>query len=80
MGKKSGSASINELDDESLKRAVARAEEIAVLAPENPEYMPMLGPQNYGPSKTFAKATDSINPEYRLSWQWTASSPVQIIT
>jgi predicted Zn-dependent protease len=64
-GKKSGSTSINELDDESLKKAVARAEEIAVLAPENPEYMPMLGPQNYAPSRTFAKATDSINPDYR---------------
>jgi predicted Zn-dependent protease len=64
-GKKSGSASINELDDDSLKRAVARAEEIAVLAPENPEYMPMLGPQNYGASRTFAKATDTINPDYR---------------
>ena len=64
-GKKSGSTSINELDDESLKRAVTRAEEIAALAPENPEYMPMLGPQNYGSSKTFAKATDSINPDYR---------------
>lgn len=64
-GKKSGSASINELDDDSLKRAVARAEEIAVLAPENPEYMPMLGPQNYGASRTFAKATDTITPDYR---------------
>src|SRR5690606_3203119 len=41
-GKKSGSASINELDDESLKKAVERSEEIAALAPENPEYMPML--------------------------------------
>lgn len=65
FGKKSGSTSINELDDESLKRAVTRAEEIAALAPENPEYMPMLGPQNYGPSRTFAKATDAINPDYR---------------
>jgi predicted Zn-dependent protease len=41
-GKKSGSASVNELDDASLKRAVARAEEIAQLAPENPEYMPLV--------------------------------------
>ena len=64
-GKKAGSTSINELDDESLKRAVTGAEEIAALAPENPEYMPMLGPQKYGASKTFAKATDSINPDYR---------------
>ncbi|MDO9552969.1 TldD/PmbA family protein [Rhodonellum sp.] len=64
-GKKSGSATINELDDESLKRAVSRSEEIAQLAPENPEYMPMLGPQKYAESRTFAEATDKINPEYR---------------
>jgi predicted Zn-dependent protease len=64
-GKKSGSTTINELDDESLKKAVARAEEIAMLAPENPEYMPMLGPQNYGESKTFVSSTDAIDPDYR---------------
>lgn len=64
-GKKSGSTTINELDDESLKKAVARAEEIAMLAPENPEYMPMLGPQNYGASKTFVSSTDKIDPDYR---------------
>lgn len=65
FGKKSGSSSINELDDESLQKAVARAEEIAQLAPENPEYMPMLGPQDYLESKTFVSATDLIDPEKR---------------
>ncbi|MBN7817304.1 TldD/PmbA family protein [Algoriphagus pacificus] len=64
-GKKSGSTSINELDDESLKKAVARAEEIAMLAPENPEYMPMLGPQDYPETKTFIQSTDNIDPDYR---------------
>lgn len=64
-GKKSGSSTINELDDESLKKAVARAEEIAQLAPENPEYMPMLGPQEYVESKTFVSSTDQINPDKR---------------
>lgn len=65
FGKKSGSSSINELDDDSLKRAVERAEEIAKLAPENPEYMPMLGPQTYPQTQTFSEATDKIDPEYR---------------
>ncbi len=64
-GKKSGSTSINELDDTSLKKAVDRAEEIARLAPENPEYMPMLGPQDYLDTNTFAPATDKIDPGYR---------------
>jgi predicted Zn-dependent protease len=44
---------------------VERAEEIASLAPENPEYMPMMGPQEYLDTNTFAQATDKINPEYR---------------
>ncbi|MDX5338562.1 MAG: TldD/PmbA family protein [Cyclobacteriaceae bacterium] len=74
-GKKSGSTSINELDEESLKKAVARAEEIAQLAPENPEYMPMLGPQTYAPAKTFSQATDSINPEYRAQLAMDSIAP-----
>ena len=44
FGKKSGTATINEFDDASLEKAVRRAEELAKLAPENPEYVPLLGP------------------------------------
>ncbi len=66
FGKKSGSASINEFDDASLEKVVRRAEELAKLAPENPEFMEPLGPQTYGPdSKTFSEATAKITPEYR---------------
>ncbi len=44
FGKKTGVATINEFDDASLKRVVQRSEQLARLAPENPEYMPLLGP------------------------------------
>ena len=44
FGKRMGISSINEFDDASLERAVKRAEELAKLAPENPEYMPFLAP------------------------------------
>lgn len=65
-GKKSGSASINEFDDASLQKVVKRAEELAKLAPENPEFMEPLGPQTYGPeTKTFIESTAKITPEYR---------------
>ncbi|EOZ99108.1 TldE/PmbA family protein [Indibacter alkaliphilus LW1] len=64
-GKKSGVATGNELDDAALKRIVEKAEEIAKLAPENPEYMPMLGPQDYPSTKNFSQNTADINPEYR---------------
>lgn len=66
FGKKSGVATINEFDDASLQKVVKRAEELAQLAPENPEYMPLLGQQKYGPdTKTFIQATANVTPKQR---------------
>ncbi len=48
FGKKSGAATINEFDDASLEKVVRRAEELAKLAPENPEFMEPLPQQTYG--------------------------------
>jgi predicted Zn-dependent protease len=72
FGKRSGVATCNEFDEATLRRCVQRAEEIARLAPESPEYMPLLGPQTYlnPPSATATTftavaraqaAADSIN-------------------
>jgi len=65
FGKRSGTATIDEFDDDSLKRVVARAEELAKLSPENPEFMGPLGPQTYDPSVSYVQATADITPEYR---------------
>ncbi|WP_426340970.1 TldD/PmbA family protein [Pseudoduganella sp. S-14] len=65
FGKKQGTAVINEFDDKSLVKAVQRAEELAKLAPENPEFMPTPDKQAFKGSDTFSKSTDAINPEYR---------------
>jgi predicted Zn-dependent protease len=66
FGKKSGAATINEFDDASLEKCVRRAEELAQLAPENPEFVEPLPQQTYGgESKTFSEATAKITPEYR---------------
>jgi predicted Zn-dependent protease len=64
-GKKLGIATINEFDDASLEKVVRRSEELAQLAPENPEYMPFLGPQTYAATKTFVPATAAITPKQR---------------
>ncbi|HQQ99098.1 MAG TPA: TldD/PmbA family protein [Cyclobacteriaceae bacterium] len=64
-GKKSGTATINEFDDASLEKVVRRSEELAQLAPENPEFMEPLSQQEYGDSKTYVEATAKITPEYR---------------
>ncbi len=65
FGKRSGSTSVNQFDDATLARAVSRAEELARLAPEDPEYMPPLGPQTYSPTPGYVEATAAISPDYR---------------
>ena len=64
-GKRSGTATTNAFDDAALANVVQRAEELARLAPENPEFMPALAPQTYRPSPTFNASVAAITPEYR---------------
>ncbi|MEQ3675648.1 MAG: TldD/PmbA family protein [Dokdonia sp.] len=66
-GKRSGTATIDEFDDASLEKVVKRSEELAKLAPENPEFMEPLGPQTYDASKTYVEATANVTPEYRAN-------------
>lgn len=65
FGKKMGTATINEFDDASLRKVVRRSEELAKLAPENPEFVEVLGPQEYLTSKAYFQSTANITPEYR---------------
>ncbi|SDL74339.1 Predicted Zn-dependent protease or its inactivated homolog [Daejeonella rubra] len=65
FGKKMGVATINEYDDESLRKVVQRAEELAMLAPENPEFVSFMGPQTYPESATFVQATADMSPKDR---------------
>ncbi len=64
-GKRQGTAIINEFDDKSLEKVVRRAEDLARLAPENPEFMPAVSKQAYKPSATFSAKTAAIDPEIR---------------
>jgi predicted Zn-dependent protease len=65
FGKRQGTATINEFDDKSLEKVVRRAEDLARLAPENPEFMPAVSKQQFKGSTTFARRTADIDPEYR---------------
>ena len=65
FGKKVGVATINEFDDASLEKVVRRSEELAQLAPENPEYVPILGPQQYLKSTGFFDSTATLTPDKR---------------
>lgn len=67
FGKRTGTATINSFDDASIEAVVRRAEELAKLAPENPEFMPAIDKQAYKASGTFVEKTAAITPEYRAS-------------
>jgi predicted Zn-dependent protease len=65
FGKRQGTATINEFDDKSLEKVVRRAEDLARLAPENPEFMPAVAKAQFKESNTFVKKTADIDPEIR---------------
>ena len=65
FGKRSGTATINQLDDASIERVVRRSEELARLAPVDPEFMPPLPQQQYVRTQAFFDATAAISAEYR---------------
>jgi predicted Zn-dependent protease len=65
FGKKTGTASIDEFDDKSMEKVVRRSEELAQLAPENPEHMPLLGPQTFPESIEFVQSTADMTPDVR---------------
>lgn len=57
FGTRTGSARTNQLDEDSLRAAVRTAGELARLAPEDSEYMPALGPQQYMTSNAWVEET-----------------------
>ena len=67
FGTRTGTVTANEFDDASVERAVRRSEELAKLAPEDPEFVLPLGPQQYSTPnpKAYSAATAAITPEYR---------------
>ena len=65
IDKKRGSASTNEMDDESLKATVALAEQLARISPVDREYLPTLGKQTYKPVNGYAEATSNVSATVR---------------
>lgn len=64
-GPKTGRASTNRYDDESIKQILKEASETAKLTPDDPELLPLVGPQSYPPKNDFHKKTADFSPEER---------------
>jgi predicted Zn-dependent protease len=65
FGKRSGTVTTAQFDDESVRRALRNAEEIARVSPENPESMPLVTPQTYAPVKAYFDDVAAATPEWR---------------
>ena len=65
FGKRAAVTSTNDISDEGLERAVRQSEALARLAPENPERMPLLGPQQYAEVDTYFESTANATAEAR---------------
>ena len=61
IDKKRGASSTNEIDDASLRAAVAQAEQLARISPVDREYLPTLARQTYKPVNGYSEATSNIS-------------------
>lgn len=62
FGNRVASVQTNRLDEASLRAAVLRSEDMARLAPEDPEYLPELGPQIIQPVNGYYESTGELDP------------------
>ena len=66
----SGSTTVAEFDEKSLREAVRQSEQLALLSPPNPEQVQPLGPQKYPDLENFPESTatarnDAFVPQIR---------------
>jgi|HubBroStandDraft_5_1064220.scaffolds.fasta_scaffold18784_2 predicted Zn-dependent protease len=77
FGPKHAVVQINDTSDDAVAAAVARSEELAKLAPDDPDAMPPLGPQQYPTVDAYFEATASVTPEQRARAALTALQPAR---
>ncbi|MDQ2889041.1 MAG: TldD/PmbA family protein [Gemmatimonadota bacterium] len=77
FGPKHAAVQTNDLSDEGLRRAVAQSEALARLAPDDPEAMPELGPQQYGSSDAYFTSTAEASADARARAAMTALEPAR---
>ena len=65
VGRRRGSVSGNDAGEDALKRMATDAVQIARVSPVHREYVPTLGPLDYGPARGFAESTASIDVNAR---------------
>ena len=77
FGKRKASVVTNSRTDEGLRRAVEQSEALAKLAPEDPEYLGELGPQQYTPIAAWFDATAALSADERAKAAMSALGPAR---
>lgn len=67
LGKSRGAASTTDLSENSIRETVARAIAVARVVPEDPEYLPPLGPQRYPILANWREETAQAGPAERTA-------------
>lgn len=75
FGPKHAVVTTNDFTDEGLERAVRQSEALAKLAPDDPESMPPLGPQQYENVKSYFDSTANLGPDGRAEAARAAIDP-----
>ena len=65
-GNRSASVTLNDVSARAIERAVARSEELAQLAPPDPQRMPVLGAQQYPEVSAFYETTEQVTLEQQV--------------
>ena len=77
FGARHAVTSTNDLTDEGLKRVVAASEALARLAPEDPEWLPEVPPQQYQDIDSWFDSTANLSPTDRARAAMSALAPAR---
>ncbi len=77
FGKRKASVVTNDRTTEGLRRAVAQSEALARLAPEDPEYLGELGPQQYASVNAWFDRTAELTADDRATAALSALAPAR---
>ncbi len=76
-GPKHAVVTTNDLSEASIRRVVEQSEVLAKLAPDDPEAMPEVEPQQYAPVNAYIDATAAIGAGERAQAALTALAPAR---
>ena len=65
LGKKTGRVSVNQWDDATLQRALRKAKEVALAQPDDPNLLPLVGPNTFREVPAFFEDTHALSPDDR---------------